>query len=382
MRPLHYLIAILFLFSCCTARTRGPVSPDSGTAAPQDRSSTTPDRGNGTADKGSAELPARSPAGLLEPVVNKAYEGRVLALIEGANETLRVVHFSCNDDSTVDKVVDAMKDAAARGVDVQMLMEGDLEDNHVRVEEMTAAGIKAKVDTDGRYTHAKLFVADRSRALFGSTNLSYKSIRYNNETNLYIDDPGAANFYHEYADSLWSDSEKTPALQPVTNPDIGLVRTLKSGDYVGAATPLLEGAKERIDLLVYGYNLNPKYPDSDVHKLTALIVAAHKRGVKVRILLEESDYNDTLNELNQKVADHYGEACVPVRFDPIDIITHAKLLLVDGTAIVGSNNWGYGGFFLYQEVGAVTDSPAAVEALSDYYDGIWDVGSQASTKCQ
>jgi len=335
-----------------------------------------------TPDRGAQELPVPPKESLLEPVVNKAYEDRLIALIESAEKTLRVVHFSCNDDSTVDKVVAAMKAAAARGVDVQMLMEGDLEDNVVRVEELTAAGVKAKVDTDGRYTHAKLFVADRSRALFGSTNLSYKSIRYNNETNLYIDDPGTGNFYHEYADSLWNDSEKTPVIAPVSNPDIGLVRTLKSGDYVAAVSPLLKGAEKRIDLLVYGYNLNPKYPDSDVHKLTALIIEAHKRGVEVRILLEESDYNDTLNELNQNVADHYGTACVPVRFDPIDTISHAKLLLVDGTAVVGSNNWGYGGFFLYQEVGAVTDSAAAVDSLSQYYDTIWEVGSEASTECK
>ncbi len=382
MKWLQSLVAMLFLCSCCTAGNRGSVSPDAGTRTPTDRNSGADDRNSGADDRSSLDLPSAPETGLLEPVVNTAYEARVLALIESAESTLRIVHFSCNDDSTVDKIVDALKDAAQRGVDVQMLMEGDLEDNLVRVKELTAAGIKAKVDTDKRYTHAKLVVADRRRALFGSTNFSYMSIRYNNETNLYIDLPAAGSFFHDYADSLWNDPEKTPVLTAVSDTAIGLVKTLKSGDYVAAATPLLEGAKERIDLLVYGYNLNPKYPDSDVHKLTALIVEAHKRGVKVRILLEASDYNDTLNELNQKVADHYGAACIPVRFDPIDTISHAKLLLVDGTAIVGSNNWGHGGFQLYQEVGAVTDAPAAISTLSAYYDSIWDEGSAASSACR
>lgn len=375
MRPFQCLFAVIFLCSCCTARNRGPVSPETESASSQDRSPATPDRG-------ARELPPPKKNGLLEPVVNKEYEPRVLALIESAEKTLRIVHFSCNDDSTVDNIIAALKDAANRGVDVQMLMEGDLEDNLVRVKELTAAGIRAKVDTSGRYTHAKLFVADRSRSLFGSTNLSYKSIRYNNETNLYIDGAATGNFFHEYSDSLWNDPEATPDLPPVTNPEIGLVRTLKSGDYVPAVTPLLAAAQERIDLLIYGYNLNPKYPDSDVHKLTSLIVEAHKRGVKVRILLEASDYNDTLNELNQVIADHYGAACIPVRFDPIDTISHAKLLLVDGTGVVGSNNWGHGGFQLYQEVGAVTDAPATVEKLSEYFDAIWDEGSAATPRCQ
>ena len=381
MRCFLPLVAMLFLCSCCTAG-RGSVSPDAGTRTHTDRNSGADNRNSKSDNRGSQELPTTPAAGLLEPVVNKAYEARVLELIESAESTLRIVHFSCNDDSTVDKIVDALKDAAKRGVDVQMLMEGDLEDNLVRVEELTAAGVRAKVDTDKRYTHAKLVVADSRRALFGSTNFSYKSIRYNNETNLYIDLPDAGSFFHEYADSLWNDPEKTPVLTPASNAEIGLVKTHKSGDYVAAATPLLAEAKERIDLLVYGYSLNPKYPDSDVHKLTALNIEAHERGVKVRILLEASDYNDTLNELNQAVADHFGAACIPVRFDPLDTISHAKLLLVDGTAIVGSNNWGHGGFQLYQEVGAVTDSPAAVTTLSEYYDAIWDESSAAASGCR
>lgn len=368
------LVAVLCLCSCCTTRTTGPVHPVEEVAREQSR----------TADEDTRREDVRSPApdGLLEPVVNKAYEDKVLALINSATTTLRIVHFSCNDDSTIDGIVAAMKAAAKRGVDVQVLLEGDVDDNAARVTELTQAGISAKLDTPKRYTHSKLVVADRARSLFGSTNFSYKSIRYNNETNLYIECAATGDFFHRYAESLWNNPEKTPELAPANNPGIGLLRTLKSGDYVDAVTPLLTNATKRIDLLVYGYNLNPKYPDSDVHKLTQLLVEARERGVQVRVVLELSDYNDTLNELNQAVADHLASKCIPVRFDPIDIISHAKLLLVDDVAVVGSNNWGHGGFHLYQEVGAVTNQAAAVSFFASYFDGIWAESSVAAPGCR
>ncbi len=375
------LSSLFVLCSCCTARSTGPVTETTETTSPADERTPPADQRTPPADRQGGDS-ASSPSLKLEAVVNEEWEDRALALMDSATETLRVVHFECNDDSTVDKVIEGLKSAVGRGVDVQVLLEADVDDNPPRVEELEAAGIRARLDTGERYTHAKLLVADRHRVLFGSTNLSYKSIRYNNETNLYLESPAAGLYFHQYADALWAAPEKTPDLVPVGEPDIGLKRVLHYGDYVAVVTPMLDLAKERIDLLVYGYHLNPDYPDSDVHKLTALLVAAHKRGVEVRVILEISDYNEMLNEMNEAVANHLAAACIEVRFDPIDVISHAKLLLVDDTAVVGSNNWGHGGFHLYHEVGGVTDAKAAVDKLSAYFDGIWSESSQAAPRCR
>jgi phosphatidylserine/phosphatidylglycerophosphate/cardiolipin synthase-like enzyme len=363
--PLYLSALVLVFASCCT--TRPSASPEH--VVPGDES------------RGNTEQPVVSETQVVQAVVNKTYEDVVLGLINGAEQKIRVVHFECNHDGTINNIIAALKEAAQRGVSVQVLLEGDVDDNVARVEELTAAGIIAKLDGDKRYTHAKLIIVDGLHTLLGSTNWSYKSIRYNNETNLLLTSASVGAWFEAYAEALWANGDLSPDLEPVSDVDHGLVRTLHDGDYVEAITPLLQDAKERISLVVYGMNINPDYPDSDIYKLAAHLAAAKKRGVSVRIILEASDYNDMLNEVNQRSADYLGQSCIEVRFEPLDVITHAKLLVVDNVAVVGSNNWGHGGFELYHEVGAITDSPVVVDSLHAYFEGIWNESTAASTRC-
>ena len=319
--------------------------------------------------------------GSLTAVVNDEWEAVAMELLQGAKETIHVVHFECNKDQTISNIVQELALAVKRGVKVQVLLEGDVDDNHYRVDELMEKGVSAKLDSTKRYTHAKLIIVDSAKVLLGSTNLSYKSILYNNETNLLLESPSVGKFYVAYAQSLWDDPETTPSLASVSEPEIGLKQTLRGDDYFPAAQALIENAKERVYLVVYGFNLNPKYPDSDVHKLAQALGEAWKRGLDVKVIVELSDYNDTLNEVNATAVSYLGGECVPVRFDPLDEITHAKLLVADDAVIVGTNNWGHGGFHLYQEVGAVTDNAGAVTKLADYFLTLWEKSAPATEPC-
>jgi len=108
-----------------------------------------------------------------------------------------------------------------------------------------------------------------------------------------------------------------------------------------------------------------------VDKLLNELAAAKGRGVDVRVILEYSDYNTSLNDMNEATALKLLAGGVPVRWDPEKTISHAKLLLVDDHAVVGSNNWGHGGFHLYHEVGSVTRNVEAVDYFTKYYEKIW-----------
>ena len=138
---------------------------------------------------------------------------------------------------------------------------------------------------------------------------------------------------------------------------------------------MITGAKQAITMVTYGMNLNPKYPDSELYKLVGEMEKAVKRGVKVRVILEQADYNASVNSLNKSAAADLKKRGILVRRDPLQRITHAKVLICDGEAIVGSNNWGYGGFTLYHEVGLKTSNAAVVGELKSYLDGIWKAGA-------
>lgn len=381
MKPLLTVLLLLLLVACCTTCRQNESANSAGADSPRVAAEVPGVREAGSGAGGEAETtrPGGEP---VRAVVNKEYEQLALDMLAGATQSILVVHFECNQDSTIDKIVQQLVAARERGVTVKVLLEAEVDDNPPRVEELISHGIEAKLDTSKKYTHSKLFVVDRKKVLFGSTNLSYKSIRYNNETNLYVENDAAAEYYAQYAEALYADPDLVPTLTAVSVPAIGLKKTLHDGDYFETVLPMLNGAATRVHLLVYGFNINPDYPGSDIHKLADALAAATERGVDVKVILEESDYNDTLNEINQRTADYLGLKCVPVRFEPLDIISHAKLLLVDDEAVVGSNNWGYGGLYLYHEVGGVTDNSVAVEKLSSYFDGIWEESSPATAPCR
>ncbi len=84
------------------------------------------------------------------------------------------------------------------------------------------------------------------------------------------------------------------------------------------------------------YDGRPGYPATE---LVNLLVDAHKRGVKVEVLLESSiEYNIT--EANRRAVAHLSENGIDARFHPLFPIMHVKLVIVDGMiSIVGSHNW-------------------------------------------
>jgi len=372
-----------FLLSCCTTRQTTsswvpPEETDGETGASQRNHQRPRSDSGGESTAGpdeAGEADGGSATGTLLAVSNTEYEPIVLDMLQGAESSIRVVHFECNDDEVVDGIVAELVAARKRGVTVKVLLENEVEDNAPRIAELTGAGIEALLDTPRKYTHTKLFVVDEKRVLFGSTNLSFMSIRYNNETDLYIESPTVGAWYAAYADALYAAPDKAPTPAPLSDESIGLVRTLRDDEYFDVVRPMLQGAGQRILLLVYGFHINTDYPDSDVEKLANELVAAKARGVDVRVILEYSDYNTSLNEMNEATAKKLLAGGVPVRWDPVDTISHAKLLLVDDRAVVGSNNWGHGGFHLYHEVGSVTDNSAAVDYFTKYYEKIWGESS-------
>ena len=58
----------------------------------------------------------------------------------------------------------------------------------------------------------------------------------------------------------------------------GRVPVLKDGDYVGHASAMIETAKRRVQLVVYGMNADTRYSDSDVVALIGKLGAARARG--------------------------------------------------------------------------------------------------------
>lgn len=313
-----------------------------------------------------AEVPTAS--GNVATVVNTEYLPVFADLLDSAEQSVNVVQYELVLDREGTAIIERLRQVVRRGVAVAALLENTVAGNAQAVEALRAAGVRAQLGSARRFTHAKLVVVDGTKALLGSTNWSAQSLENNHEANFLVQDKALAPWFDSYARQLMAAPDETPKLEPLTT-DLGTA--LKDGDYVAHATALIESAQRRVQLVVYGMNADTHYSDSDVVALIGKLDAARVRGVSIQVLLEISDPDLGVNDLNREAARQLRAVGAEVRFDPPDTITHAKVLVADDEVIVGSNNWGYGGFHTYHEVGLRTRVPAVVRLMSGYFERLW-----------
>lgn len=309
------------------------------------------------------------PGPVLELKANKDYMGGALAVIQTAQKQLDITQFETTASSSyLAVIVGALKSAQARGVKVRVLFDDEISNNALVVADLKSAGVDAKLDgSKSVRTHVKLIRSEQGFVL-GSTNWSQASMFYNNETNFLVRDANANAAMSTYFEALWA---KPSAMKKVTTSSDPNVAVYSDGGYKALVQPLIQKAKTRILLCTYAMNVD----NSDVKALLADVQAAVKRGVAVRVVLDESpgDFGDP--KLNTDAGVYLKNLGATVRNDSLDVITHAKFLVVDDTVVLGSNNWGYGGFVGYHEAGVKTSFAAAVTAVVGYFDKLWATGT-------
>ena len=118
-------------------------------------------------------------------------------------------------------------------------------------------------------------------------------------------------------------------------------------DYFPALHEALTNARKSVVCIMYraSYGKNPKHRE---HQLIEALVEAHKRGVKVEMVLDanktywekDKEKKDEIEAKNEEALARLKEAGVPVFTDGLDTVTHSKILVIDGeTVFIGSANW-------------------------------------------
>ena len=317
---------------------------------------------------GRAQTPPLPPPAVIKPVVNRDYLPVALNLINEAKKTVDFIQLEFHYDPTVMRIQEALQAAAARGVSVRGLLEDSVSFNRRSQTYLEKSGIDAVLDTPEKMTHAKLFIADGEKVLLGSTNLSGNSIDNNNETNVYVEDKRLGAYFEKYFEALREDSLAEPKVGALVLPAIA---TVVNRQYYPEVSKLLSGAKTRIWVVMYGTRYYQGSEVSLVNKLLDALVAARKRGVEVKVLMDWSDYNQTLNAINAETKKRLEKDGIDVRYDRADVTTHAKLVVVDERAVVGSVNWGYDALERRNEASLIISDTAAVKYYADYFLRLW-----------
>lgn len=306
------------------------------------------------------------------PIVNQGYLSCARQMIQGAKEYVHILFLEIHKDETTTILMNDLISSKKRGVEIKILLENNLSCNQESLVYLKRNGIEARLDSPKKFLHHKLMIVDGREVVLGSTNWSYMSLDYNNEANVLIQDPAITRYYEKYFQLLWKDPTQEPRISPLKTKNV--IPLVVKKNYFNELHNLLNSATKRIHIVMYGmryYNEDSKYPDSIVNTIFNDLIKAKKKGIEVKVLLEKSDYNQKLNSFNEEAARYLKENKVEVRFDSPEIITHAKLIIVDDATLLGSSNWGYGGLKLYLGSNVLLLDSQLTDYYEKYFQRLW-----------
>jgi competence ComEA-like helix-hairpin-helix protein len=141
-------------------------------------------------------------------------------------------------------------------------------------------------------------------------------------------------------------------------------------EYYKTLTSLIQHARHSIDMVMFIFKTTSSPKNKPVLLVKELARAA-KRKIRIRVILEKSNYDDKLNKENQKVAKKLRKNGIKVIFDNPRITTHAKLVVVDNRyCLVGSHNLTHSALAYNHELSLLVDSRILAAELLKYIDGI------------
>lgn len=125
----------------------------------------------------------------------------LIDLISRANKSIYIMMYGF----TLDKLADALINAAGRGVEVKVLIESESTSwKGSEHEKLIAHGISLKLDPNPNLMHHKVMIIDGRIVVTGSYNWTWSAEKENDENMVVIDDPAIASVYEKEFWRLWS----------------------------------------------------------------------------------------------------------------------------------------------------------------------------------
>ncbi|MEA3346785.1 MAG: phospholipase D-like domain-containing protein, partial [Candidatus Auribacterota bacterium] len=302
------------------------------------------------------------------PVNNRDFLSTVEREIALVRENISIVHYSFYSKGAPSKIIKLLKRASKRNINVQILLDDNSKYSKA-FQKKYSADFQIKLDSPERTTHCKLIIFDNNKTLLGSTNLSNNSMVNNNETNVLIYSKTIADYFNSYFKTLWRNSEDSVSIE---KKDTENIIPLSDRDIFPSILELIEKAKQKLYISMYAVKINENFSDSKIKRLLDKIAKARERGVDVKFLIEKSNFEEFLTEMNKQSLNYLKSKGVPVRFDDPETITHAKLLISDNAVLIGSANWGYGALELYHETGVIIKIPEITQSFYKYFENLWE----------
>lgn len=156
------------------------------------------------------------------------------------------------------------------------------------------------------------------------------------------------------------------------------VEIINDRDYFPRVHELLQNAKKSIYVIMFSSYYYDRYPNSPSNILLRDLADAKRKGLDVRVILEQGEplssglfrKKKIQPEQHERVVQFLKQNNVPYILDSPDVTTHAKLIIVDETyTVIGSTNWSYSALTKNNETAVVIRSPDVAKFYIEYFKG-------------
>lgn len=297
-----------------------------------------------------------------------------LDMIGSAKRTLDLEHFyfSHEPGESLQPIVDAIGAAAARGVQVRLLLDAGMSKTYPQPADSIGALPNVtlrRVDyrrLAGGVQHAKFMIVDGRDAWLGSQNLDWRAMTEIHELGVRMRDARLAAAVTAVFDADWLGADTTRAFAPGASSAANWPLTVKQpygavNAWFGASPvktnpdgvpwdldlilERIRAAKREICVQVLQYGVRSHgHADSTLHRA---LLAAAARGVKVRLICSdwavgganEATLRDMTTHPNIEVRIS-RVAFEGTRYVPFARVEHCKFMVADGEWLwIGTSNW-------------------------------------------
>lgn len=140
-----------------------------------------------------------------------------------------------------------------------------------------------------------------------------------------------------------------------------MIQTLSGRQFPAVVIPLIEAAKNSIDIVVYAWVWYPSDPGAVCQLFNQAIIRAARRHVKIRVITNNTK---TIQALQSQ--DIEAKALQTTK------LVHAKLMIIDSEKVItGSHNYTQFAFHINFELSVILDDKNIAADFNIFFNNLW-----------
>ena len=330
-----------------------------------------------------------------------------LEMIVGANKTIDLEQFYISNQTgqALAPVLNAIRSAAARGVQIRLLIDSQFFKNYPNDANGLSQVQNIEVRTidysslAGGIQHSKYFVVDQSDSFVGSANFDWLALSHIHEVGLRVLDAQMALGLESVFSKDWekgtalvkktnSGTHSASSIQKPTQGQPGELKLIASpatmnpsgiSDSLTEIISLLVSSKTSVKIQVYQYTTKIYNSQTEWQNLDIAIRNAASHGVHVQLLVDAVSLKSggaDLNALARLKNIEVRTVTIPEWSGgaiPYARLVHSKYFTIDNSsAWVGTENWSGDYFTKSRNVGFIVQTPKIIGQLNQVFDQVWN----------